>query len=291
MGSHLLSKSSFIKGLQCEKHLYLYKYHYDEMDDLSEMQKAIFQRGTDVGELAQQLFPGGTIATEGNPPDYDKGLKRTAELIREGTSVLYEASFRYNEVLAISDIIVRAEEGSSRRSEAKPEWNIYEVKSSTSVSDAIINDAALQYYVLSNTGLSIKDFFIIYINNQYVRQGELNLNELFVIESVLEQAKQLQEFVEENVERLKKVLTKNHIPDVDIGEHCHTPYTCSFFNYCRKDLPEYSIFNFNGMHLNKKYELYNKGIIKLDDIPDDYPLNKNNKLQLEVYKSGEPLID
>ena len=41
MGSHLLSKSSFIKGLQCDKHLYLYKYHYDEMDEFSEMQKAI----------------------------------------------------------------------------------------------------------------------------------------------------------------------------------------------------------------------------------------------------------
>ena len=58
MGSHLLSKSSFIRGVQCEKHLYLYKYHYKEMDQLSEMQKAIFKRGTNVGELAQQTFPG-----------------------------------------------------------------------------------------------------------------------------------------------------------------------------------------------------------------------------------------
>ena len=62
MAVHLLSKSSYIKGLQCEKHLYLYKYHYNEMDELSEMQKSIFKRGTDVGELAQRLFPGGEIA-------------------------------------------------------------------------------------------------------------------------------------------------------------------------------------------------------------------------------------
>ncbi len=76
MGSHLLSKSSFIKGLQCEKHLYLYKYHYNEMDEFSEMQKAIFQRGTNVGVLAQELFPNGTAGTEGSPPAYKKGLKK-----------------------------------------------------------------------------------------------------------------------------------------------------------------------------------------------------------------------
>ncbi|MDZ7625708.1 MAG: hypothetical protein U5J96_14855 [Ignavibacteriaceae bacterium] len=81
MASHLLSKSSFIKGLQCEKHLFLYKYHYDEMDELSEMQKAIFKRGTNVGELAHKLFPGGAIAAQGDPPKYDLAIKRTKELI------------------------------------------------------------------------------------------------------------------------------------------------------------------------------------------------------------------
>ena len=82
MGSHLLSKSSFIKGLQCDKHLYLYKYHYNEMDDFSEMQKAIFKRGTNVGILAQQLFPDGEVATTGEPPNYTKGLKNTSVLIK-----------------------------------------------------------------------------------------------------------------------------------------------------------------------------------------------------------------
>ena len=42
------------------------------MDELSDMQKAIFKRGTNVGELAHNLFPGGIIAAEGDPPDYEK---------------------------------------------------------------------------------------------------------------------------------------------------------------------------------------------------------------------------
>ena len=281
MASHLLSKSSFIKGLQCEKHLYLYKYHYDEMDELSEMQKAIFKRGTNVGVLAQKLFPGGVIAAQGDPPNYEMALKRTKELINSDAKVIYEAAFMFNEVLAIADIVVMEKEGAK----------IFEVKSSTSISETYLNDAALQYYVISNLGMKVKDFSIIYINNQYVRKGDLNLEELFTTESVLESVLPLQKSVKENVNRFKKVLLKKQMPNIDIGEHCYNPYTCGFFNYCRKHIPEDSIFDFSGMHLAKKYELYREGIISFDDVPEEYPLNKNNELQLDVYRSGKPLID
>ena len=281
MASHLLSKSSFIKGLQCEKHLYIYKYHYDEMDDLSEMQKAIFRRGTNVGELAHKLFPGGVIAAQGDPPNYEKALKRTKELINSNGKVIYEAAFLFNEVLSIADIVV-FERGGAK---------VYEVKSSTSISETYLNDAALQYYVISNLGIRVKDFSIIYINNQYVRKGDLDLEELFITESVLELILPLQKSVKENVDRFKKVILKKKMPDIEIGEHCYNPYTCGFFNYCRKHIPDDSIFDFSGMHLAKKYDLYREGVISLRDVPENFPLSKNNKLQLDVHKSGKPLVD
>jgi hypothetical protein len=251
------------------------------MDEFSEMQKAIFQRGTDVGILAQKLFPGGSEGTEGSPPAYKKGLKKTGELIQQDEKIIYEAAFQFNEVLSIADIIVNDNN----------KWNIYEVKSSTSISETYLNDAALQYYIISNSGIVISDFSIIYINNQYIRNGELEISELFKIESVIKSILPLQNFVEENVQRLKEVLKEKEMPDIDIGEHCHNPYTCSFFNYCRKHIPVDSIFDFSGMHLKKKYELYRDEIIKLDDVPNDYSLNKNNGIQLEAYRSGESLID
>jgi hypothetical protein len=250
------------------------------MDEFSEMQKAIFQRGTNVGVLAQELFPGGVDTSPKNHFDYSNCLKKTIKEINVGSKIIYEAGFQFNEVLSIADIIVKG----------RGDWKVYEVKSSTSISETYINDAALQYYVISNSGLKIKDFSITYINNQYVRQGKLDINSLFVMESVLDQILPLQETIVENVERLKQMLKKEKMPDIDIGEHCHNPYTCGFFNYCRKHIPEDSIFDFSGMHLTKKYDLYRNSIIKLDDVPDDYALSKKNKLQLEVYKSGEPQI-
>ena len=281
MSKHLLSKSSFLMGLQCEKQLYLYKHHYKLKDPVSEMQQAVFNRGKDVGILAQQLFPGGIDVSPESPFKYDEAIGKTRELIKNGTKTLYEASFIYEGVLVISDIVVKYGN----------KWKIYEVKSSTSVSETNELDAAIQYYVLSNSGVDISDISIIYINNEYTRFGSLNINELFIKESVMKKVQELQGFVAENVERLKKVIGKRKIPDINIGEHCTNPYTCSFYDYCWNDIPEDSVFDLSGMHLNKKFELYYDGIIKLDEIPEEMKLNKTSQLQLDSYRSGKTIID
>jgi hypothetical protein len=251
------------------------------MDQLSEMQKAIFKRGTDVGKLAQQLYPNGIDASPASPFQYAKAVLLTQELLEKKQKVIYEASFNYSDVLAVADIVINSKSG----------LNVYEVKSSTSISETYIRDAALQYWVISNCGYKIKDFSITYINNQYIRKGALNINELFITESVLKLILPLQKWVEENVNRFKKVLSKKVIPKIDIGEHCYDPYTCGFYEYCRKHIPENSVFDLSGIHLNRKYDLYRNGIIKLEDVPEDAKLSKNAKLQLDVYKSKNDMID
>lgn len=281
MNTHLLSKSSFIRGIQCEKHLYLYKYHYDEKDEISEMQKAIFKRGFEVGKLAQQLFPGGVDLSPESHSDYEQSLIRTKECLTNSQTIIYEAAFQKDEVLSVADILLNENDG----------LKIYEVKSSTSVTDVYLIDAALQYWVITKSGYKVKDFSIIYINNQYVRFGELDLNQLFKIESVLDEIIPMQSRIEENIIRLKNVLKQNEIPNIDIGEHCYSPYICGFYNYCRKHIPENSVFELSGVHLNEKYELYRQGIISIDDISDDFKLPRSAKIQVDVFKNGKELID
>lgn len=278
---HILSKSTFLKGLQCDKHLYLYKNNKELLDPLSEMQQAIFSRGTDVGKLAQQLFPGGIDASPSSPTKFDESIKLTEELIKKGEQVIYEASFMFEQVLAAADIVVKDDSG----------WKIYEVKSSTSVNEVHINDAAVQYWIVSNLGYKVKDISIVYINNQYLRKGELDLNSLFSIESVLEFVLEKQKFVTDEVARQKRVLKRNSIPKVDIGMHCTDPYPCGFIGYCWKHIPENSVFDISGMHLRKKFELYEKGIIKLTDIPNDLGLNKNQQLQIDGVLQNKKIID
>ena len=276
---HLISKSSFIKGIQCDKQLYLYKYHYNLMDEISESQQVIFARGHDVGDLAQQLFPGGIKATE-DPKKSAQAIDRTTELIESGTKVIYEAAFVFDEVLVIADIMVW--DGKK--------WNIYEVKSSTKISDTYYQDAAIQYYVISNC-LNVKDISIVYLNNQYVRKGRLELNKLFNIETVKENVSELQDFIKSELIRLKEVLKGDNIPDIDIGPHCNDPYQCSFWGYCWKNIPEYSVFDIAGLRGDKKFELYGLGHIKLEDVPEDYPLSQTQRLQIEGHIENKSFID
>ena len=79
-----ISKSSFIKGKQCLKALYLQKKYPELQDAVSEGQQAVFDRGRSVGELAQQLFPGGVMAAYDLPDGFMRSIKRTKELLNEG---------------------------------------------------------------------------------------------------------------------------------------------------------------------------------------------------------------
>jgi len=277
----ILSKSTFIKGLQCEKQLHLYKHHYNWQDKISDMQQSVFNRGHRVGALAQTLFPNGVDASPSSPRAYAKAVEHTRELIEDGSEVIYEAAFMYNEVIVYADIIVRNGD----------KWKVYEVKSSTSVSDTNITDISVQYYVMTNCGLEIKDISVIHINTDYVRHGELDLQQLFRNASLLPYAVDNLDWVGEEVERLKAVVRQERTPRVDIGLHCTDPYQCSFSGHCWRYVPENSVFDISWMHLDKKFELYDSGIKKIDDIPDEYILPRREQIQVDCHKSGDSIID
>ena len=63
MNRYRLSKSTFIRGLQCEKSLYLYKHQYRLKDPTPSSLQAVFDQGTNIGLLAQELFPNGSDAS------------------------------------------------------------------------------------------------------------------------------------------------------------------------------------------------------------------------------------
>ncbi len=250
------------------------------MDKVSDSQQAVFDRGTNVGTIAQNLFPGGVLAAE-DPKKSGAAIKRTAELIKQGVKVIYEAAFLYDDILVINDIIVR--KGNK--------WNIYEVKSSTSISETYLLDASVQYYVISNSGLKIDDISIVYINNQYTRHGEIDIHSLFNIESVKQHVTARQDYIAGETARLKEVLKGKGIPAIPIGTQCSDPYRCSFWGYCWNKIPPYSVFDIAGLKTDKKFELYNQGFIKLEDIPADYKLNDNQKMQVECHVNNKTVID
>ena len=227
MPGYTLSKTTFLYGIQCDKRLYLNKHFRHLADTTPAALKATFDRGKEVGLLAQQLFPGGVDAS---PPDHFRMLEaadKTRKFIEAGHTIIYEATFVYNGVLAALDILVRDEEG----------WKGYEVKSSGKLSQVYYTDAAIQYYVITGSGLRLTDMQLLYINRNYIRGEELDIRQLFAAQSVKSLCEKIIPIFPEEIERLKNILQADQVPEVAVGAHCTDPYTCNFAGHCGAFVP------------------------------------------------------
>ena len=249
-----LSKTTYIKGCQCLKALWMYKHKYNERVVSEELQKK-FNEGHNIGALALKLFPDGEDASW--MENKDKCLKelqqrspikiynfpaahrqalwcqRTKEFMDKGTTHIYEAAFTNGLVFAAVDVL----ELNNEKTVA------YEVKSTYDVKDVFIQDCALQYHVI-NKNVPLDDFVLITINKEYfeslgvplneLTEENCDINKLFKMQSILEDVKALQEKVVQNIKRMEPMVYENEEPSISMGEHCSKPYQCEFQQYCSR---------------------------------------------------------
>ena len=273
----LLSKSQYIRGLQCHKSLWLYKNRRDLLQPTGAQAESLFATGNTVGDYAKQVFPNG-IEIEFDSNNFDGMISKTSELIEQGFDTIYEATFKQKGISAMADVLHKTVDG----------WNMYEVKASTSVKPYHIDDAAIQWFALSNV-LKINKVFIMHINNEYVRNGDLEVDKLFHLEDITNDVLTLQVDIPDKLIVMEDML--NHdIPDIDVGAHCDSPFECDFSHLCW-DIPEVSVFNLYRMYSTEKLSLYKQGIIHYEDIPPDYALSEMQKLQVSAKLNNEILID
>ncbi len=279
---HILSKSTYIKGLQCEKALYLQKKHPFLRDKLSLEQRAKFQRGTDVGVLAHACFPNGVNMTPGNWSQFSNKIKETSEnLANPSVDVMYEAIFQYNDTLIMLDMLVRDGD----------KWIAIEVKSSMSLSETYYNDAALQYYVLKGCQVPLSDFRLMYINADYVKDGDIDVKQLFKMESVIDMVKEREAFVSKNVERLLAVCALEKSPIVNIGPHCHKSYKCDFVGHCWKKVPDNSFLYTTALDDDVLFESYLNGIDSNEKMMNNIDPESPEAQQIEALEVNSFFVD
>ncbi len=271
-----LSKSQYLRGLQCLKSLWLYK-NRPELRVVSKKSESLFESGINVGDLAKKLFDGGALI-EFDESNFERMIEKTKELIANKTQIIYEATFREKNIFAMADILVKNGDC----------WDMYEVKSSTSLKSYHINDAAIQWYALSNV-LKLNKIYIVHINNEYEKEGNLDIKKLFKVADITGLVLQKQDKIPLKLKELKETL-KGDEPDIDIGGHCFDPFTCDFYEYCWQDIPEVSVFNLYKMNFDKKLDLYKKGIVELKDV-DENILNQTQKIQVKTVKENKTHID
>lgn len=219
-----LTKSSFVKGNQCIKYLYLDKHKKQEKTPISKEKQELFNQGHTFEEIVRNNeFPDGINVKDkvGNFAYFNSYTKYL--LNTPSNQTIYEATIIEIEVLVMCDVLIKDEKG---------DIHIFEIKLNTELNDAIISDLAIQYTIckkrfkdkLKSFNLILRkedNFFSLILRKRKWKIKNLT-NELDKqIDNTLEKISQYMEIL------------KNDEPTIPMGNQCYKPYKCEFIEYCK----------------------------------------------------------
>ena len=228
----MLSKSKYIRGLQCERGLWL-EVHNPRLARYPAATLARFRQGRDFEREFKETFPLGIDISrrlKGNIMQYPV---LTARLLSQaGEVVLFEAGFVYDGVLVLADVLHKDAEGCI---------TVYEVKDSLHVSDTFRHDVAIQHYVIAHAlptvvqpdrfcpAPQLRHFYLLHHDDTGA----------FVPEELTDYALSQWDSTARNIARFKAVVAGAE-PHIPISDHCQQPYACPFIGHCKSDLSDQS---------------------------------------------------
>lgn len=272
----MLSKSRYLNGLQCPRLLWIATNEPERIPEPDAALQYISDQGHLVGELAKKLYPGGMDVPAG---DFMGNIAMTRELLRQRRP-LFEAGVLSGRIYSRADILNPVNNN---------EWDIIEVKSATSVKEVNYDDVSFQKLCWEDGGLKIRKCFLACINNQYVRNGEINPKELFIVKDITDEVAAVGEGIRDRISEMLDIIGKTTCPEIDIGPYCSDPYDCPLAE-CWEGLPEHNVFTLHRGG-KKSHELYRSGVLDIADIPAGYKLNDKQRIQCACVRDSKPYTD
>ena len=110
MTTKIFSKSKIMRGLQCEKNLWLHlnKPELEPKADLSTQMQ--FDEGNEVGELARK-YAGKGVLIDVPYYEFQKAHEATQQAIKNGEKLIFEAAFLFEDLFARADILIKDKKG------------------------------------------------------------------------------------------------------------------------------------------------------------------------------------
>lgn len=279
------SKSKFVSScIRCNKYAWLDKYMPEEKSPIDDFAKSLFDNGHKVGELAKEYFKAEVDVTsyeEDGRLNLAKMIKETEKHMKLGTKVIAEASFSFGGFFCSVDILIRNDDGT---------YNMYEVKSSKQdtkkdktlgcVKEKYIIDAAYQQYVLKNCGVDVNKVCVVLLAEDYVRNGNFELDKYFVVCDVTKHTNDRQQMIADKLAELGSVLSNASEPTTSFSKNCNK---CDYWQFCSRNIPAPSPFDVYHLRFGDKCSLYEYDV-SFFDLPKHRPDLKPAALrQIEYY--------
>ncbi|HAF61674.1 MAG TPA: hypothetical protein DCK95_05055 [Anaerolineaceae bacterium] len=261
MPDQTISKTDFLLFCDCPRHFWAAKHGYPSAQPFTAMDQFRMQQGQEVEALALEFIQQHIL------PQYSN-----AELHWQHTDTL-------DIFLARSDALIHDEKEDC--------YDLYEIKSSTSLQKEHVLDVAFQREVFS-ASMRLRHACLVHLNSNYHRKGELDLAQLFVCEDITQAMADVQPTVAILMRVARQALQQNSYDNL---EHCRKPNDCPYPQLCHPDLPQHPIYEISRLHKNKATQMEDMGVRAINDIPAGFALSEKQQAYVDVVKSGEPSIE
>lgn len=223
-----LSKSRLISWRQCPKRLWLEVNRPDLRVITPDLERR-FQVGHQVGAIAQDLENNGLLI------EHETNLTAALQATREALSQyparpLFEPAFQHDGLLVRIDLLVPQGAG----------FQLVEVKSTGSVKEYHIVDAAIQAWVAAQAGVPVDEVCIGHVNTGFVYPGNADYRGLITKAPITEDIAPHLEEVPRWVAGARETLAGEQ-PAIEAGGHCTDPFECPFLGHCSPAQPEYPV--------------------------------------------------
>lgn len=262
-----ISKTDFIQFLHCPKSLWLLKHKPEAYPngEFSDYAKKLAAEGYQVEAYVRELV----------------------ELGEDAARFSFQTVFQTGRGLyATSDMVRENEDGSV---------NLYEIKSSTRVkTDAKHNqvkDACFQMITAEEVGQDVRDIFIVHLNGDYLRDGEVDPGALLTFANVTSEVREVEAETGIEIDQALDLLQAEKIDETNCS--CLTlsqANHCDSFEHFNKGIPKPSIYNLPRISKAKLEAFVGEGRFNLDEIGLDEVTEKQGYV-LRSAQLKEPVID
>ena len=256
-----LTKTAFLKYLRCPAEFWL-EFHEPLFgsEEITLEHEHLRQQGYEVERYARRL-------ARFQPND---------EFV-----VDFQRTFQTKDLAARSDITTANKTNGS--------IDIYEIKGAASVKDEHLDDVAFQMITAERMGFIVANAYVITMNGDYVRRGEIDVEQLFIVTDVTEAVRLRLSQTEQQITEAFAYLKTIPVPSLE--DYClEHKLDCRFTKMHLGPFPDYTVFDISFLKHDKRRQLLADEILAITDVPDEFPLSPKQRSQVAVAKTREKVV-
>lgn len=262
-----LTKTDFIQYLKCPKSLWLLKNEPDTYPhgEFSTFLQKITREGYEVERYVRQFF------------EADAARRVNFQTVFETDTGLF----------ARADALEETPDGRTA---------LFEIKSSTSVkTDAAHNhlkDACFQKICAERAGQKIDAVFLVHLNGEYIREGEIDPASLLTFADVTDRVAEIEEETAAEIDQALVFLAETELERAGCScLHKSRSHHCDTFGLFNPNIPKPSIYSLPNLSQKRRDELLADSTFDLLDISEGFTLTPRQALVVAATKTGAPVID